>query len=133
MGYIGGRLQEAFVRRIRELDRDRLLAMPIDVGKHTAMAVVCDFWGQVVVAPFTFALNDRGFEALTAAVRRARADREAAWIRFGLEEAGHYHQTLLARLELGGYDVALLSPAQVKENRSQDLLRTLKSDERDLG
>src|SRR6266702_3400399 len=72
MGYIGGRLQEAFVRRIRELDRDRLLAVPIDVGKHTAMAVVCDFWGKVVVAPFTFSLNDRGFEALTAAVGRAR-------------------------------------------------------------
>ena len=54
MGYIGGRLQEAFVQRIRELDRDRLLAVPIDVGKHTAMAVVCDFWGKVVVSPFTF-------------------------------------------------------------------------------
>lgn len=32
-----------------------------------------------------------------------------------------------------GLDVVVLNPAQVKENRSQDLLRSLKSDVRDLG
>jgi transposase len=51
----------------------------------------------------------------------------------GLEEAGHYHRTLLWRLQAEGLEVALLNPAQVKENRAQDLFRSLKSDARDLG
>jgi transposase len=133
MGYIGGRLQERFVDRVRGADRERLLAVPIDVGKHTAAALVCDFWGQVVVPPFTFGLDERGLEAFTAEVGRAEALREASWVRAGIEQAGHYHQTLLSRLVDLGVDVVVLNPAQVKESRAQDLLRSLKSDHRDLG
>ncbi len=36
MGYIGGGLHRAFVERIRGVEPERLLAVPIDVGKHTA-------------------------------------------------------------------------------------------------
>jgi transposase len=50
-----------------------------------------------------------------------------------LKQAGHYHDTLVARLQADGIDVTQLNPAQVKENRTQDLLRSLKSDARDLG
>jgi len=64
---------------------------------------------------------------------RAEAGRDAAWVRAGLEQAGHYHRTLLARLVDAGVEVALLNPAQVKENRNQSLLRSLKSDATDLG
>jgi transposase len=50
-----------------------------------------------------------------------------------VESAGHYHRTLVARLRAGGFEVVELSPAAVKEARSQQLLRRLKSDARDLG
>jgi transposase len=133
MGYIGGSLQQAFVERIRGVDRERLLAVPIDVGKRTAAALVCDFYGQLVVAPFTFALDERGLELFVRAVATAEAERGPAWVRVGLEAAGHYHQSLLARLRDLAFDVSVLNPAQVKESRAQDLLRSLKTDERDLG
>src|SRR5919108_3136618 len=133
MGYIGGGLQERFVERVRGVEPARLLAVPIDVGKHSAAALVCDFWGEVVTKPFTFPLTEPGVETLTVAVARAEASRDAAWVRAGLEQAGHYHRTLHARLRAGGMDVALLNPAQVKENRNQSLLRSLKSDATDLG
>src|SRR6266536_6018769 len=133
MGYIGGGLHRAFVERIRGVEPERLLAVPIDVGKHTAAALVCDFWGEVVVAPFTFRLDERGFETFALAVEAAGEERRASWTRVGLEQAGHYHQVLQARLLDHGLDVVLLNPAQVKENRAQALLRSLKSDARDLG
>ncbi len=133
MGYIGGALQERFAGRVRGVDPGRLLALPIDVGKHTAAAMVCDFYGEVLAEPFTFALTRAGVDALAAVVARAEAVTSAAWVRVGLEEAGHYHRTLLWRLREAGMDVALLNPAQVKENRAQQLLRSLKSDARDLG
>lgn len=133
MGYIGGSLQQSFVERIRGIDRERLLAVPIDVGKRTAAALVCDFYGQLVVAPFSFALDEGGLELFVRAVARAEAERGSIWVSVGLESAGHYHQTLLARLRDLAFDVSILNPAQVKESRAQDLLRSLKSDQRDLG
>lgn len=133
MGYIGGDLQERFVERVRGVDPGRLLAVPIDVGKHAAAALVCDFWGEVVAGPFTFPLTEPGVAVFTAEVARAEAARGATWVRIGLEQAGHYHRTLQARLEGLGAEVVLFNPAQVKENRSQSLLRSLKSDATDLG
>lgn len=133
MGYIGGVLQEPFTERVRGVDPGRLLAVPIDVGKHSAAAMVCDFYGEVLTGPFTFALAEPGVEALMLAVARADAARDATWVRLGLEEAGHYDRTLLWQLQARGLEVALLNPAQVKQNRAQDLLRALKSDARDLG
>lgn len=133
MGYIGGSLQQAFVERIRGVDRERLLAVPIDVGKRSAAALVCDFYGELVVAPFTFALDERGLELFVRTVAAAEAERGSTLVRVGLESAGHYHQSLLARLVDLAFDVSMLNPAQVKESRAQDLLRSLKSDARDLG
>jgi transposase len=133
MGFIGGDLQERFVERIRGADPTRLLAVPIDVGKASAAALVCDFWGEVVTPVFTFPLTRPGVETFTSAVAEAQATRDAAWVRAGLEQAGHYHQMLLARLQHASIEVTLLNPAQVKENRNQGLLRSLKSDATDLG
>lgn len=132
MGFIGGELRESFVERIRQADPGRLLAVSIDVGKHSAAAMVCDFWGEVLTPPFTFELNERGFEDFTGNLARAEAVRGATWVRIGLEQAGHYHRPLKARLEAHGLKVTLFNPAQVKENRNQDLLRSIKSDATDL-
>jgi transposase len=133
LSFVGGAEQARFVERIRDVERDRLLVAPIDVGKHTAAAMVCDFWGEIIAAPFEFALNEEGFRELRAVLARCEAERDAAWVRVGLEQAGHYHDTLHARLCDEDLDVAVLNPSQVKENRNQDLLRSLKSDARDLG
>jgi transposase len=133
MGFIGGIQQESFVGRIRDREREQMLAVAIDVGKRTAAALVCDFWGELVGEPFEFGLNEHGFKAMSAEIARASAARNATWVRVGVEQAGHYHQTLIARLQADSYDIVLFNPLQVKENRSQDLVAALKSDARDLG
>src|SRR6476646_5007615 len=133
MGYIGGGLHRAFVERTRGIDPERLLAVPIDVGKRTAAALVCDFFGEMIVPPFTFDLDERGFAVFARAVAAAEGERRGVWTRVGLEQAGHYHRVLQAKLVGSGFDVVVVNPAQVKENRAQDLLRSLKSDARDLG
>jgi transposase len=132
MGFIGGDLRESFISRLKGANPGRLLAVPIDVGKYTAAALVCDFWGEIVAPPFVFKLNERGFQDFAVVVARAEAEREAGWVRVGLEQAGHYHRPLQARLETHGLEVTLFNPAQVKANRDQDLLRSVKSDATDL-
>jgi transposase len=106
--------------------------VPIDVGKSMAMALVADHYGEMVVAPFEFDLTETGFGVLAGAIAQAEASRSAEIVRVGVETAGHYHRTLVARLRAGGFEVVELNPAAVKEARSQQLLRRLKSDARDV-
>ena len=51
MGFIGGNLRESFIGRIKGADPGQLLAVPIDVGKRSAAALVCDFWGEIIATP----------------------------------------------------------------------------------
>lgn len=133
MRYVGGDLQGRFMVRVRGEDPQRCLVVPVDVGKWSAMALVADHHGEVLEAPFEFRLDEPGVHELLAAVARAEAARDAVICRVGVESAGHYHQTLVARLRSAGVEVVELNPAAVKEARAQQLLRRLKSDERDLG
>jgi transposase len=133
MGFVGGVLQGEFMARVRGVDPRRCLAVPVDVGKWSAMALVSDHHGEVVVAPFTFDLDEPGVRCLLSVIKGASSDREAVVCRVGVESAGHYHRTLVARLRAEAAEVVELNPASVKQARAQQLVGRLKSDERDLG
>jgi transposase len=131
--FVGGALQAEFMARVRDVDPSRCLVAPIDIGKWSAMALVADHYGKVIVEPFEFALTESGVQTLLVAVARAEAIRQAEVCRVGVECTGHYHRTLVSRLGAAGLEVVQLNPAAVKEARCQQLLRTLKSGTRDLG
>lgn len=133
MAFVNGELQAQFMTRIRGLDPQRCLVIPVDVGKAIAMALVADHYGEIIIAPFEFALTETGFAVLSAAISRAQVERDALVIRVGVEAAGHYHRTLVARLRAAGLEVVELNPRAVKDARGQQLLRTLKNDARDCG
>ena len=133
MTFVNGEVQARFMARIRGVDPQRCLAIPVDVGKVTAVALVADHYGEIIVAPFEFALTEAGFAVLSAAITRAQLERDALVVRVGVEAAGHYHRTLVARLRAAGLEVVELNPKAVKDARGQQLLRTLKSDARDCG
>jgi len=60
--------------RIRGLDPQRCLVIPVDVGKSIAMALVTDHYGEIIIAPFEFSLTETGFEVLSAAISHAGLD-----------------------------------------------------------
>src|ERR1700739_2765105 len=133
MTFVNGELQARFMARVRGLDPQRGLVVPVDVGKASAVALVADHYGEILVPPFEVALTETGFAVLAAAVGGARAERDAAIVRVGVEAAGHYHRTLVARLRSADLEVVELNPRAVKDARGQQLLRTLKNDARDCG
>jgi hypothetical protein len=53
---------------------DRLVAVPVDVGRSSAMAMVVDFSGRRLAAPFEFALDRAGVAGspLTARIASGR-------------------------------------------------------------
>ena len=71
MRFVGGDLQGEFMTRVRGVDPRRCLAVPVDVGKWAAMALVADHHGEVVVAPFTFNLDEPGVRRLLSVIEVA--------------------------------------------------------------
>ena len=117
MTFVNGEVQARFMARIRGVDPQCCLAIPVDVGKATAVALVADHYGEIIVAPFEFALTEAGFAVPSAAITRAQLERDALVVRIGVEAAGHYHRTLVARLRAAGLEVVELNPKAVKDAR----------------
>jgi len=132
MRFVRGVEQGAFIGRVRGCDPGQVLVVPVDVGKATAMAMVVDVFGEVVAPALEFDLHERGVEQVLAMIARAEAAREARMVRVGVEAAGHYHRTLVARLVDAGCEVVELNPAMVAKAREEQGRRGLKTDLTDL-
>jgi transposase len=76
--------QGEYMSRVREVDRDRYLLVPVDVGKRSAMALVADHCHDVVVAPFEFDLTESGVATLLRVVDGIASRRCAPMVRFGV-------------------------------------------------
>mgnify|MGYP006163315527 CR=1 FL=1 len=101
--FVGGDLQARFMARVRDVDPRRCVVVPVDVGKWSAMALIADHHGEIAVVPFEFRLDEPGVRRLLAVVDGCVVDREAVVCRVGVEAAGHYHRTVVARLRAATY------------------------------
>ena len=110
---------------------EELIAVPIDVGKHSAMAKVLDFTGATLVKPFTFDLDRRGVAKLVGTVRRA-LPAPVSVVRVGLEAAGHYHLPLAGGVLPAEWELVVLNPGHVATQRKVNGKRGVKTDQVDL-
>jgi transposase len=109
------------------------IAVPVDVGKHTAMAMVADFAGERLVAPFVFSMDRPGIAELVRRVERVVAERGASRVDVGVEAAGHYHRPLTASVLLPAeWELVELNPAHVTAQRRVLGKRGVKTDQVDL-
>ena len=108
-----------------------LVAVPIDVGKHKAMAEVLDFTGAQLAKPFEFDLDRRGVELLARTVRSV-APATTQLVRVGLEAAGHYHLPLAGGGLPGDWELRILNPGHVAMQRKANGQRGVKTDRVDL-
>jgi transposase len=110
-----------------------LIAVPVDVGKSSAMALVADFTGQRLAKPFAFALDRNGLIDLVLKVEGALEGRPVRLVRVGVEAAGHYHRPLTRTGALpSSWEVVELNPAHVTAQRRVNGQRGIKTDQIDL-
>jgi transposase len=130
--FVRGVDQAEFVARLRGVSGDRVLLIPVDVGKRSAMSMVANQLGEVIVDPFEFPLDGAGVDVLLDRVAGAEEVADPVVVRFGIEAAGHYHRTLTETLRAEGVEVVELHPGAVHKARGEMGQRRLKSDLRDL-
>ena len=73
----------------------QLVAVPVDVGKATAMLMACDFTGRVLLPAVEFPMTRDGLATVLGRLRAA-VPADARLVRVGVEAAGHYHRPLTA-------------------------------------
>lgn len=122
---------ETFSSRSSGVVLEDLVAVPIDVGKHMAMAKVIDFTGAVLVKPFEFTLDRAGVNHLVSRVRSV-CPPSVRLVRVGLEAAGHYHLPLAGGVLPVEWDLRLLNPGHVATQRKANGQRGVKTDRVDL-
>jgi transposase len=127
----GVRAQELSARSVG-VALDRLVAVPIDVGKHSAMAMVSDFAGRRLCAPFEFAQDRSGLTELIARVEHV-LPAETMLVRVGVEACGHYHRPVVASGVLPKeWQLVELNPAWVTAQRKVNGSARRKTDPIDL-
>ena len=118
--------------RTEEVPLRELIAVPVDVGKSSAMVMACDFTGRVLLPAVEFALTREGVAQMLARVQAAVPAR-AQLVRVGVEAAGHYHLPMIAAgVWPDGWQVVELNPAHVSAQRAVNGQRGVKTDRVDL-
>jgi transposase len=118
--------------RTAEVPLRQLVAVPVDVGKSTAMLMACDFTGRVVLSAVEFAMTRDGLAGVLTRLRAA-LPADVALVRVGVEAAGHYHRPLTAAgVWPDGWQVVELNPAHVSAQRRVNGQRGVKTDRVDL-
>jgi hypothetical protein len=118
--------------RTEEVPLRELIAVPVDVGKSSAMVMACDFSGRVLLPAVEFALTRAGVEAMLARVLAA-VPAGTQLVRVGVEAAGHYHRPLtMAGVWPEGWQIVELNPAHVSAQRRVKGQRGVKTDRVDL-
>lgn len=132
MVHVHGRDVAARVATIEKIEPLKRLLVPIDVGKHDAMALVADATGERLVAPFSFTLDRPGLADLVRRVERVVGRRRARRVEVGVEAAGHYHRPVTASGRLpSSWELVELNPGHVTEQRRVLGKRGIKTDQVD--
>lgn len=124
--------QDVVTARTPDRDLCRCVVVPIDVGKHGALAGVEDFTGARLCRPIEFALTRDGIAGLVAAVT-AVLPQDVELVRAGVEACGHYHRPVVAAGVLPqDWEVVELNPAWVTAQRKVNGTARRKTDAIDV-
>lgn len=132
MVHVHGVFAQELSSRTAGVGLERLVAVPVDVGKRAAVAMVCDFTGRRLVAPFEFTMDRSGVALLVGRVAAA-LPADVALVRAGVEACGHYHRPLTAAGVLPAeWQVVELNPGWVAAQRKVNGSARRKTDPVDL-
>ena len=130
--HIQGRRGEAYVELIRDVPRDQIACVSIDVHKYYHQVMIHNEYGEILQASFRIDTFQAGFERLCELVDEVVCQHHIQVLFIGMEPTGHYFENLARHLGKRYSHLRLVNSYAVKENRNQSMLRTEKTDDIDL-
>ena len=98
----------------------------IDIAKRVHVCAVLDEDNSVVIKPFRFTNDEKGFKKLLVHLGRLACKRDDLII--GMEATGSLFENLYRHLKALAYPVVLLNPYQTSKFREMDTMKRVKND-----
>lgn len=130
--HVQGPRGEAFVKLIRDVPRDRIASVSIDVHKYYHQVMIHNDLGEILVPSFRVDIFQSGYEHLCQVIDRTVAAHDVQVLFVGMEPTGHYFENLARHLNQRYPHLRLVNSYAVKENRKQSMLGAEKTDEIDM-
>ncbi|MCL0060278.1 transposase [Dehalococcoidia bacterium] len=130
--HIGGNKGSLFAENLRSSDLEKVMIVPIEIGKSYHRALMADYFGTIFKQPFEFHSSHEGISFLHNTISRVSREQQAEKILLGLEATGHYYKKPAASIyELGYENLFVLNPLSTAQCRKAGLTWS-KTDDLDL-
>jgi len=129
--HIQGKKGSRWAEFVRETGTENLMMVAVDAAKFTQKALICTFYGDILVKPFEFDASLTGFDYLRRIIQSEKDKHKFKEVVVGIETTGHYYEDLVRRCQSYGYHVRTLNAATTAQER-QALLNWSKTDNLDL-
>jgi len=130
--HIGGSKGNLLAERLKSTDLEKVVIVPIEIGKSYHKALVADYFGSIFKEPFEFHSSQEGIGFLHNTISKVCRDHHAERVLLGLEATGHYYKRPAASIrELGYNDLFVLNPLSTAQCRKAGLSWS-KTDQIDL-
>ncbi len=120
-----------FSQSLRGVNLEQVLVVAIDAAKFLPKALICNYFGDVIVPAFFFSVDKAGMHYCLDKLDKAIATCNAQRILIGIEATGHYYEDVVRFFGAHGQTVAILNAATTHEERAS-ALNWCKTDDRDL-
>lgn len=133
LNHIQGKNGSRWAQFVKDTGTDHMLVVAIDAAKFTHKAIICTFYGDVLVNPFEFDASLTGFEVISKLIKKVceSIPNGIKEVIVGIETTGHYYEDLVRRCHQEGYHVRIVNAATTAQER-QALLNWSKTDNLDL-
>ncbi|WP_246092793.1 IS110 family transposase [Terrilactibacillus laevilacticus] len=129
--HIQGKNGSRWAQFVRDTGTDRILMVAIDAAKFTHKAILCTFYGDVLVKPFEFDASLTGLDKIKKNVNKEVERHGFRAVVVGIETTGHYYEDLVRNCHQEGYHVRIVNAATTAQER-QALLNWSKTANLDL-
>jgi transposase len=130
--HIGGSKGNLLANRLRSTNLEKVMIVPIEIGKSDHKALMADYFGSILKEPFRFHSSQEGILFLHNTISKVSREHQMEEVILGMEATGHYYKKPAASIhELGYNDLFILNPLSTVYCREAGLTWS-KTDDIDL-
>src|SRR5882672_1239414 len=103
--------------RVQEVGPEHFGIVAVDCAKARSKWMLCDFFGNVLIAPTVVEHNRADLEAAVARLRQAQQVHALEDLIVAVERTGRYHHIVRQAFAAAGYEVRIVHPFTTKRYR----------------
>jgi transposase len=103
--------------RVQKVGPEHFGIVSVDCAKARSKWMLCDFYGNVLIAPTVVAHNGTGLDAAVAQVRQALSKHNIQDLLVAVERTGRYHRPVQRAFAGAGFEVRVVHPFATKQFR----------------